>query len=170
MVVMYKGNRNIFKHLIQVFFFLALLISCRAPQPVYTHQQPPKVEKLSDQILFLTFKIKEDSASTAIIELLEKNFVSGSLKGASESSQAENRLIINQVDDQQHVLGEMSVDHPLIKYVEYVNEAREFETKLIRQQSAEFFIRVAINTQTSYLRIDEVREGKEVKSTQIKIR
>jgi hypothetical protein len=169
-MVTYKRKWNIFKQLIQVFFFLALLISCRAPQPIYTHQQPQKVEKLPDQILFLTFKIQEDSASTAIIELLEKNFVSGTLKGTSESSQTENRLIINQIDDIQHVLSEMSIDHPLIKYVEYVNEAREFETKLVRQPSAEFFIRVALQPQTSYLRIDEVRGDRAVRSTQIKIR
>lgn len=167
-------DRKFFKAIsflkIFLIFGLTLLIGCQAPKPVYTHQPPQKVEKLTGELVILSFRIQEDSTSATSIELLDKHFIQGTRKGAPENSIAENQLVIKQEDIQLNVLTELSIDHPLINYVEYVNEAGEFETKLVRQREAEFFIRIELKPQTSYLRIDEIREGKETPVTQLKIR
>ncbi|MBL7845244.1 MAG: hypothetical protein JNK44_15375 [Cyclobacteriaceae bacterium] len=156
---------------LEIFLISALVFSgCRTPKPIYTHQQPQKIEKIPAELVILTFRIQEDSTSATSIELLDKHIIQGTLKGVADNSIAENRLIIKQEDIQHNVLTELSIDHPLIKYIEYVNEASEFETKLVRQRQAEFFIRMELKPQTSYLRIAEIRDGKETPVTQLKIR
>ncbi|MBL7857343.1 MAG: hypothetical protein JNM57_06620 [Cyclobacteriaceae bacterium] len=130
----------------------------------------PKANRFSDEIIFMTFKIYQDSTSISKIELLEKKSISGTLKGTQTSVHAENRLIIKQEDVQHQVVNEMSIEHPLFRYVEYGNQVGELETRLVEQKSAEFFIRVALHPKTYYIRIDEIRNDEKRTSTAMKIR
>ncbi len=167
-------NRNFFKgiSLLKTFLIvgLVLLMGCRTPKPAYTYQQPQKIKKLPDEFVILTFRIQTDSTSSTRIDLLDKHIIQGIVKQVDDNSQAENRLSIKQEDINRKVLAELSIDHPLIKYVEYVNGAKEFETKLVRQRETEFFVRLELKPLTTYIRIDELRDGNETLLTHLKIR
>ncbi|MBX2962433.1 MAG: hypothetical protein KF687_07970 [Cyclobacteriaceae bacterium] len=149
---------------------ISWLFACRAPQPVYSYQESTLPKKGSGRFSILSFRIAEDSLSQTTVTLLDEHYIDGNLKGEHNDSDAENILLIKQEDAQLQVVDQTTLDHPLIKYVEYVNERQEFETKLVTQHEAEFFIRIELKPQTLYIRIDEVREGKELQLAQFKIR
>ncbi|QLH31961.1 MAG: hypothetical protein HWD62_05505 [Cyclobacteriaceae bacterium] len=60
---------------------MSLSWACKSPQPVaYQYQRPEGNSTRLSEIVFLTFRIYEDSTASSSVELLEKQIVGGKIK------------------------------------------------------------------------------------------
>jgi hypothetical protein len=147
--------------------------SCKVPSHAsYQYEEPEAKNPISSEIAFLSFKIREDTTGTSVIHLLDKRVIEGegNLKKEVYDSQANNKLIIKQLDSQKKEVVKLSIDHPLLKVVEFVNESNSFETKFVKLEEAEFFIRIILHPKTMYIDIEEVRDDKIGMSTLFSIK
>lgn len=150
---------------------MSLSWACKSPQPVaYQYQEPEGNSARLSEIVFLTFRIYEDSTASASVELLEKQIVGGKIKVEGGDSQEKNRIVVKQFDKQKIEVNAVAINHPLFKQVEVTNNTGSYETKYLQLADAEFFVRLTLLPQTVFIRVDEVREEKEIKSTWFTIR
>jgi hypothetical protein len=159
------------KIIVAVILIVSLGWSCKVPShSAYHYQEPESTTPLSSAIVFLSFKILEDTSGTTFIQLIDKHVVEGTLKKEDVDSQSKDKLVIKQLDNQKAEIGKMAIDHPLLKSVEFVNESNAFETKFIKLDSAEFFVRIKLNPKTVYIHIEEIRDDKAGMSTLFSIK
>lgn len=142
-----------------------VMCSCKPNAYNHTYREPVDVDTIpyDPQLLFVTFKIRQDS-NASVISLLEKQLVKGTLKSNPEISNANDRIYVVQLTrDKTELLG-YYIDHPLRKSVESVNDQQEFSTRWIELQEADFFVRIALEPTCVYLGLYEVKGTEVVKS------
>lgn len=125
---------------------------------------------INPKMIFLTFSIKADSLRGNQINLIDKKVVDGKPKSEPENSYLQNRVVIKQLNAQQQDLSIFSIDHPLLKKVEYLNDQGSFETKALNLKEAEFFVRTSLNENAKFIRVDEIVNNKNSASVTFKIK
>ncbi len=159
---------NVHLQLLLLILLVLLLFGCKPTSLTYLHQETQPSSSV-ESIVFLSFSIQKDTAASVIL-LIEKNIVTGSLKSAPEDSPAPDRLIISQLTSENKEINSSSIAHPLRKQVEFVNENQLFESKLVEQDHAEFFVRLGLTKESSYIRIDEIWGNEKIGSTRVELK
>lgn len=136
----------------------------------YTYQ--PAIDPIisNPKMIFLTFSIKTDSLKGNQINLIDTKIVDGKPKSEPENSSLENRVVVKQLNEQQQDLSICSIDHPLLKKVEYLSDQSSFETKTINLREAEFFVRTSLNENAKFIRVEEIIDNKNIAFATFKIK
>jgi len=124
-----------------------LLFSCNSSKIGSRTDPQEKDEEAGPRICFLTYQLKRDSTRSAYTaELINMIMKDGRLKDAgNHATQARKddlRLLI--MDVNQQPMTTQYIPNPLDKSVEYVNDSRQLERKMIHLDSARFNARMQI--------------------------
>jgi hypothetical protein len=155
--------------MLKIFFyaFLTLFLGCNSH---YNTQLQPKVTtvvkeneapNVIDGIAFLTFKINKDPKNIANkVTYIKTIKTKGTLKSnAIEPVNSENTLnieiFINDKLDQT-----ITIEHPLYKSLEYLNENKSFSRKEVVIDEAEFTVRITNKTSEKLIKISENLKSK----------
>lgn len=144
--------------------FLLILGSCGIPKNVVITNDP---YLNSYPISFIVLGISKDSIiEKSNIKLINKINNSGKLKLDDNNFINNSSLkIISYFKSK--MIATTIIEHPLYQNIEYVNENKQFERKLVKREKAEFFIR--IQGEVTTLKIYEKINGKELNEILIKL-
>ncbi|RLD52647.1 MAG: hypothetical protein DRI97_14285 [Bacteroidetes bacterium] len=162
----------------RVIALLCLLVvsipSCNAPKNTYNSDSQESMAGETSRILFLDYQITRDSISkTYDAQLVSMIIKEGTIKDDQNNiAQAEkDDLELLVLDRNQQTISQSHIPNPLDKSVEYVNDAGQFERKMIHLDSAQFNIRLQIDPDASSILlnrfIDDDTEGTLLLNTQI---
>lgn len=148
--------------------------SCNAPKNTYNSDSQESMAGETSRILFLDYQITRDSISkTYDAQLVSMIIKEGTIKDDQNNiAQAEkDDLELLVLDRNQQTISQSHIPNPLDKSVEYVNDAGQFERKMIHLDSAQFNIRLQIDPDASSILlnrfIDDDTEGTLLLNTQI---
>lgn len=143
-----------------ILLFLLLAYACKTNNSSYRNKKNTKISNDSAQnnsenfLFFLNFTIKSENSNTnSVIELLDKKVQKGSFK-SQKNDTFENMLIFDLYENN-ILIKSYSIEHPLYKNVEFVDDNNNLKTKSIKLTTAEFFIRMQTNHQKNSLKIFE---------------
>jgi len=129
---------------------ISLLMSCNPAK--HTYSSDPVETKATPKILFLNYQISRDSTKTNYsAQLINMIIKEGTIKeDPQHNGQAEiDDLELLVLDRNQQLISHRHIPNPLDKSVEYVNDARQLEQKMVHLDSAQFSIRLQIKPRAS---------------------
>ena len=139
--------------------FLTTLSSCGSAK-INTNESTSNPLDNGDAIVFLVFKMQQNSEGTNSIALISQTQTAGKIKGESEMAIApENYLTINLFNNNR-LYKTIIKEHPLFKHVEYPDENHQLVSKNIELKEDEFFIRLQKNSIPIQVRISETLKNK----------
>ncbi|KAA9332172.1 hypothetical protein F0P96_11850 [Hymenobacter busanensis] len=138
------------------------LTACQRPTKQYTPlavvpTQASQPAASAAKLVFISFKATATPAGPARFELLKTSVVAGSLKAdPTAAGAAETYVAVALLDTRQRVLSTTTIDHPLRRDTEYLNDARQLGRKTVVLPEAEFFVRLALPSGTAAVRLTEI--------------
>ena len=166
-----KQNRTVIPALL-LLIMISILMSCNPAK--HTYSSDPVGTKATPKILFLNYQISRDSTKTNYsAQLINTILKDGTIKvDQQHNEQAEiNDLELLVLDRNQQIISHRYIPNPLDKSVEYVNNAGQFERKMIHLDSAQFSIRLQIEPGASSILLNRFigddNEGTLLLNTQI---
>jgi hypothetical protein len=157
-----------------VFYFMSffIILGCHSNQMAIQKATANSDKKITtDGIVFLIFKIiKDKNSDKNKIEYIKNIKTSGSLKNNyTESINSDNILTIeiyrNDILDQN-----ISINHPLYKNIEYLNEDNTFARKEVISEEEEFSIRISNRNSKTIIKISEtLKNNKKQQLTTLKL-
>lgn len=116
----------------------------------------------NNTFLFVLLSVSKDSSSTKNnVVLLNKTQNPGKLKSKNNiTSHSENYLTIN-VFNENILIDSMTIEHPLYKHIEYLDENNSFAVKDTLINNAEFFLRLQTKGTKNEIRIFETLKNKQ---------
>ena len=149
-------SSNILKNA-ALFLLMILVIACASKQQVLeneaeTEQQP--------KLLFLNYTISKSDNDKKTISLINQKITDGALKKTTKPNYKTSfgDLECITLDKNLNQIEAHSIKNPLTKIVEYINDLGNFEKKLIELDSAQFSIRLQLDSKVKYLRISELTQ------------
>lgn len=136
--------------------------------PSDQNSAPP--EASMDQLMFLVFQIKKNTGGDySKIAVIKREKVNGKIKqGHPHEDTFENQLSIYQYNNQT-VIDSIVCEHPLYKDVEDFH-GNTMTTKSIELDSAEFFVRLQLNSKTNEIKIyEKLKQNKRQEINSIKL-
>jgi len=118
-----KQNRTVIPALLFL-IMISILISCNPAK--HTYSSDPVGTKATPKILFLNYQISRDSTKT------------------NYNAQLINMILKDGTIKEDQIINHCHIPNPLDKSVEYVNDARQLEQKMIHLDSAQFSVRLQI--------------------------
>lgn len=158
-----------------IILFVVSALSCNPPR--HAHQSDPNKNNSEESpaILFLDYQVSRDSTKTIYnAQLINMILVKGTIKDSqSNRTQAEkDDLEILVLDNKQQTISQRLIPNPLDRSVEYVNDASQFERKMIHLDSAQFSVRLQIESSAASIVLkrihDKEHEGAILLKTTIK--
>lgn len=158
-----------------IILFVVSALSCNPPKNIH-HSDPDKNNaEESPAIMFLDYQVSRDSTKTIYnAQLINMILVEGTIKDSqSNRTQAEkDDLELLVLDNKQQTISQRLIPNPLDRSVEYVNDAGQFERRMIHLDSAQFSIRLQIESSAGSIVLkriyDEEQEGAILLKTTIK--
>jgi hypothetical protein len=126
---------------------VSFMVSCNPSKNTYSSDPQGSKARETSRILFLNYQISRDSTKTNYsAQLINTILKDGTIKvDQQHNDQAEiNDLELLVLDRNQQIISHRYIPNPLDKSVEYVNNAGQFERKMIHLDSAQFSIRLQI--------------------------
>jgi hypothetical protein len=138
---------------------IILVMSCASKQQIIENdieiEQYPK-------LLFLNYTINKGENGEKTIALINQKTTDGKLKNKSEKKEKTSfgDLECITLDKDLNQIGLHAIKNPLKKIVEYINDFGNFEKKILDLDSAQFSIRLQLQSKVKYVRISELtKEG-----------
>jgi hypothetical protein len=162
----------------RVIALLCLLVvsmpSCNAPKNSYNSDSKESMAGETSKILFLDYQTTRDSISkTYDAQLISMIIKEGTIKNDQKDIGIAEKddLEILVLDRNQQIMIHHHIPNPLDRSVEYVNNAGQFERKMIHLDSAQFSIRLQIEPGASSILLNRYtgsnNEGTLLLKTQI---
>ena len=139
---------------------VSFMVSCNPPKNAYSSDIQESNAKETSKILFLDYQLKRDSATaTYDAQLINMIIKEGSIKEYQQhAGQAEiDDLELLVLDRNQQIISHRHIPNPLDKSVEYVNDARQLEQKMIHLDSAQFSVRLQIEPGASSILLNRIK-------------
>lgn len=165
-----KSNTISFKYLVSLRrgSFLAMLLvyamvnSCASKQ---NSIQSSATEETNPKLLFINYKISQDSKGDKSVKFINKIITEGKLKHNIHSDDGDyGDLICHQLDKNLNTLQSVTVKNPLNKTFEFANDLKQFERKNVKLKEVEFSLKLKLEPYTKYITINEiVKDKKETK-------
>lgn len=113
-------------------------------------------------IVFVVMKIKRLAAEgKSIVTLISESRSLGTIKGNNlKSKNYENYLTMN-VYEHGKLGSTVIIEHPLYKYVEYLDSTNTLSMRFIELEEDEFFVRLQMHTRSGEIQIFEKIKGEE---------
>jgi hypothetical protein len=128
---------------LMLIFLLLPFVSCSSLPGVSTRAISP-MQKMKPRIVFLMMRMTRDSLSGSnSVELVRKTIKEGELKKQKSSEFHFGEYLSIEVLEEGMPPLTFSMDHPLVKHVEY-EQNKELVAKEIRLNKSEFFIRLQL--------------------------
>ena len=144
--------------------FLLLLIGCKTVKPSNDKKVENKnsISNVKNFTVFLSFTINNENLNkNSVVELIDKKIQSGGFK-IKKNDTFENILIFDLYENNIFVKS-YSIEHPLYKNVEFVDDNLNLNTKSIKLTTAEFFLRIQTNSEKFSIKLFEKIGQKEKK-------
>lgn len=139
---------------LMLIFLLLPFISCSSLPGVSTRAISP-VQGMKPRIVFLMMRMIRDSLSGSnSVELVKKTILDGSLKKQKNSEVHFGEYLSIEVLEEGTPPHTFSIDHPLVKHVEY-EQNKELVAKEIRLNKSEFFVRLQVHKAAATVNIYE---------------
>ncbi len=102
-----------------------------------------QIDNKSDQssINFILLSIKRDSSNFSQIQLVSKSKVAGKLKYQPQNSYNGDNFLTIYLKNPKIIVDSITIEHPLKKHIEYLNESNNFAVLDTMVKKEEFFIR-----------------------------
>ncbi len=137
--------------------FLSCLFSCNNKQVPPTLHAPASPNN-PPQILYITLEAVKDSASNLLqIKFIQQIVVNGALKTGNNipANTQSNSWTISMLNEQDQLLSSVIIANPLIRELEYTDEAGQFKRKTIQVTRAEIPLRFNYNTGIKKIKVEE---------------
>ncbi|MEP3837995.1 MAG: hypothetical protein ABJM36_10115 [Algibacter sp.] len=108
------------------------------------------------QILFLNYTIEKDINGNRTIQFINKKVVEAKLKKQiilPIDQGIEGDLILSELNKRSKILKQQLIKNPLSRTIEFVDESKNFKTKVIKTDKAQFSIRLQLQNRTKYITI-----------------
>ena len=120
------------------------------------------ISNVKNFTIFLSFTINNENLNkNSVVELVDKKIQSGSFK-TQKNDTFENILIFDLYENNIFVKS-YSIEHPLYKNAEFVDDNFNLNTKSIKLTTAEFFLRIHTNSEKFLIKLFEKIGQKEKK-------
>ncbi|MBC7425974.1 MAG: hypothetical protein H7321_05515 [Bacteroidia bacterium] len=161
-----------FKILISCFISLILIteVGCHSKKKAKEVEIPIQ-QTTSDRICFVVLKISKDSFSgNNNITLINKIESEGTMKNTGSFTNGAGYYLTAEVSGTEGISATYTIDHPLYKHFEYTDENNNFKVKDTIAGSAEFFIRMQLNSNSKLIKISElIKDQPKKELTEIKL-
>jgi len=134
-----------------------ILVSCNPPKNTYSSDQDGSKAGEASKILFLDYQLTRDTTnSTYNAQLINMIIRNGTIKEDLHNTgqPVKDDLELLVLDRNQQTLSHRYIPNPLDRSVEYVNDAGQFERKMIHLDSAQFSIRLQIEPGASSIMLN----------------
>jgi len=139
---------------LMLIFLLLPFISCSSLPGVSARAIPP-VQEMKPRIVFLMMRMSRDSLSGSnSVELVKKTIKEGGLKKQKSSEVQFGEYLSIEVLEEGMPPHTFSIDHPLVKHVEY-EQNKELVAREIRLYNSEFFVRLQLHKAAATINIYE---------------
>jgi len=137
---------------------LLVVMACASTQEVI--ENDPKIE-LQPKLLFLNYKISKTSKGEKNIALINQKITDGKLKNTSKVDEKTSfgDLECISLDENFNELDKHSIKNPLVKIVEFINDLGNFEKRIIKLDSAQFALRLQLQSKVKYISISELTQS-----------
>ncbi|MEE9363986.1 MAG: hypothetical protein V3U92_15400 [Cellulophaga sp.] len=134
---------------------MSLLSSCKSG----SFSKPKTITQVEkSQIVFLNFSIKKNPHGNETVQLIEKITVKGLLKNHNKNQQIlkKGNLRCNFLDKKLKPIKTIFIQNPLAKTIEYLTPSGQLSKKEVKIDSAEFFIRIQLESKIEYIQISKI--------------
>jgi len=144
---------------------ILILLSCRSLR-THDNSQIRQDEPEEPKILFLNLKIYIDNKFTnESVELINSIISEGKLKNEvnKKLELRENFILFSFLNAKREVIQLTTIDNPLNKSIEYVNEDKMLQMKKLDLKEAVFSLRMQYSNEISFIRIEKILPGLQLK-------
>ena len=135
-------------------FLLLPFVSCSS-LPGVSAGAISRVQEVKPRIVFLMMRMTRDSLSGSnSVELVRKTIKDGSMKKQKSSEVQFGEYLSIEVLEEGLPPHTFSIDHPLVKHVEY-EQNKELVAREIRLDKSEFFVRLQVHKAAATVNIYE---------------
>ena len=139
---------------LMLIFLLLPFISCSSLPGVSARAIPP-VQEMKPRIVFLMMRMTRDSLSGSnSVEMVKKTIKEGGLKKQKSSEVQFGEYLSIEVLEEGLPPHTFSIDHPLVRHVEY-DQNKELVAREIRLDKSEFFVRLRVHKAAATVNIYE---------------
>ena len=139
---------------LMLIFLLVPFVSCSSLPGVST-RAISQVQEMKPRIVFLMMRMTRDSLSGSnSVELVQKTIKDGSMKKQKNFEVQFGEYLSIEVLEEGLPPHIFSIDHPLVKHVEY-DQNKELVAKEIRLDKSEFFVRLQVHKAAATVNIYE---------------
>lgn len=143
--------------LLIIVLICAIVNSCASKQ---NSIQKSAIEETNPKLIFLNYKISEDSKGNKNIQFINKVITDGKLKNNTTTDDGTfGDLICNQLDKNSNVLQSVTIKNPLVKTFEYIDDSKQFKTKTVALKDVEFSLKLKLEPDTKHVIINEITQS-----------
>lgn len=140
--------------LLLTLFTFTVINSCASKKNII---QNATIEETNPKLIFLNYKISEDSKGKKNIQFINKIITDGKIKSKTPSiNGVSGDLICHQLDKNLNVLQSITIKNPLVKNFEYVDDLKQFQRKKVELKEVEFSLKLKLEPNTKYFSINEI--------------
>lgn len=163
---------DVFPKLFLLYLAIALSASACGKTNITREEAHGIKQVLPDSVAFITMKIESDSlASASRLHILSINKKPGKIKtGAEKPINYSSYLTFMIYDSDSALIDSFSIEHPLYKSFEYVDENSQLTTKAVILKDAEFFIRIEMKNSKSMVIKETAAKGNAILLSKIELR
>lgn len=145
----YKNRRTIL-------LLLLVLASCSL-----TKQNESNKNTESNSIVFVVLCIHKDSNNTKhIVELVSKTQSIGKIKNQNKNTFHSGNYLTIYIYNDKNLIDTMTIQHPLYKHIEYLDENNTFAVEDTLVDKTEFFFRIQTQGNSNTIRVFETLKNK----------
>jgi hypothetical protein len=149
-------KKNIYKKtkdFILTLLVVMLAISCVSKK--YSFNEAVN-EAVYPKIIFLNYSISKDTTGKKIIQFINNQIVDVKLKNSNNKPGVIGDLKCLQLDKDSTEITSITVQNPLSKHVEFMNDSLIFENKKIELNRSPLSIRLQLHSKTKFIEISEI--------------
>jgi hypothetical protein len=149
----YQGTMTRYIFLLMI---SGILLSCKTAVDTYSAASNPKGET---RIIFVTLKVRKDSIGREIIDLANKQWVTGKLKKQREYAGSMNGAFLCEfLDASKKVRSNAVVENPLVSVKEQYSSDGSIARKEVKLDTSYITIRSEVSTDVVTLRISKGKD------------
>lgn len=146
---------------------LPVFLGCKNSKQSFENQT--EIES-TPKILFLNYVIEKTLDNKRKIEFINKKIVDGKLKNIAFEpigNAVDGDLIFSELDSKLKTINKILIKNPLVQTIEYVDDAKQFQTKTLDLDKSQFSIRLQLKNATKYITISNFAENEPLIKTKI---
>ncbi|SHI35563.1 hypothetical protein SAMN05216261_0413 [Algibacter luteus] len=161
--------KNITKYKITILLLVLLPVFLGCKNSKQSFENQTEIES-TPKILFLNYVIEKTLDNKRKIEFINKKIVDGKLKNIAFEpigNAVDGDLIFSELDSKLKTINKILIKNPLVQTIEYVDDAKQFQTKTLDLDKSQFSIRLQLKNATKYITISNFAENEPLIKTKI---